>query len=249
MSRVRRRARSPKEILGNLNLLRSAFLVLLAGCQSAPSTPPAADYVLVLLKTGPNTSASKEESQKLFLGHFANMQRLASEKKLLVAGPFAEPKRDPDLRGLFVIDEAAVNEAERLASTDPTIVAGVMRLESHPLRTDAPLRAYLDHELAIDAQAKLEGRERSPGEGGRAYVLVTAEDGERAKRELADLSVAGKVLLWCELDDTRGLALLDATDVAACEALLGDRRARLGPHVLDPWFGSGELVKLPTMSR
>jgi len=249
MSEVRRRARSPKEILGNLNLLRSAFLVLLAGCQSTPSTPPANDYVLVLLKTGPNTTASKEEQQQLFAGHFANMQRLAGEKKLLVAGPFSTPKRDPDLRGLFVIDAVAVNEAERLASTDPTIVAGIMRLESHPLRTDAPLRAYLDHELAIEAQAKKEGRKVEPVEGMRGYVLLTAEDGERAERELADLSAAGKVFLWGQLDGQRGLALLDATDVATCETLLGDLRARLGPHVLDPWFGSRELTKLPTMTR
>jgi uncharacterized protein YciI len=232
-----------------LNLLRSAFLVLLAGCQSSPATAPTDEYVLVLLKTGSNTSPSKEESQKIFAGHFANMQRLASEKKLLVAGPFAPPKRDPDLRGLFVIDAVAVNEAERLASTDPTIVSGIMRLESHPLRTDAPLRAYLDHELAIEAQARKEGRERRPGEGGRAYMLLTAEDGERAGRELGDLATAGKVILWARLDDARGFAILDATDVAACETLLGDRRARLGPHVIDPWFASGELVKLPTMPR
>ena len=249
MSRVRRRARSPKEILGNLNLLRSAFLVLLAGCQSSPATAPTDEYVLVLLKSGPNTSVSKEESQKLFAGHFANMQRLANEKKLLVAGPFSAPKRDPDLRGLFIMDEVAVNEAERLASSDPTIVAQVMRLESHPLRTDAPLRAYLDHELALEAQAKKEGRQVEMGEGMRGYVLLTAEDGERAKRELSDLSAAGKVFLWAELDGTRGLALLDASDVAACETLLGDRRARLGVHVLDPWFGSRELEKLPTMTR
>ena len=264
MSRVRRRARSPKEILGNLNLLRSAFLVLLAGCQSSPATAPSAsttsteptaatartdEYVLVLLKTGMNTSPSKEESQKIFAGHFANMQRLASEKKLLLAGPFATPKRDPDLRGLFVIDEVAVNEAERLASSDPTIVSGIMRLECHPMRTEAPLRAYLDHELAIEAQAKKEGRERKPGEGGRAYVLLTAEDGERAARELGDLAKAGKVLLWAKLDAKRGFAILDAKDVPACEEMLGDRSSRLGPHVLDPWFASGELVKLPTMTR
>jgi uncharacterized protein YciI len=258
MSRVRRRARSPKEILGNLNLLRSAFLVLLAGCQSAPATAPANssapaaptdEYVLVLLKTGMNTSPSKEESQKILAGHFANMQRLANEKKLLVAGPFATPKRDPDLRGLFVIDEVAVNAAELLASSDPTIVSGIMRLESHPMRTDAPLRAYLDHELAIEEQAKKEGRERRPGEGGRTYVLLTAEDGERAARELGELATAGKVLLWARLDATRGFAILDAKDVPACEELLGDRRSRLGKHVLDPWFGSGELVKLPTMPR
>lgn len=201
----------------------------------------------MFLKSGANTSLSQEESQTIIAGHFANMERLAREKKLLMAGPFGTPKRDPDLRGLFVIDEVALNEAERVAGTDPVLISGLMRAESHPLRTSAPLRAYLEHELARVAKDEKDGRVRAPGEGGRAYVLLTAEDGERAKSELADLSAAGKVLLWGELDATRGLALLDATDLATCETLLGDRRARLGPHVLDPWFGSGELVKLPTL--
>jgi uncharacterized protein YciI len=230
-----------------LKLLSSFLLLALAACADSAAKKPAGEYVLVLLKSGTNTGLSKEESQQVFAGHFANMQRLAGERELLVAGPFSSPKRDPELRGLFVIDEATVDAAEKLAATDPTIVAKVMRLESHPLRTDAPLRAYLEHELAVEAKAKAEARERPMGEGMRGYVILTAEDGARAAREMSDLVAAGKVLLWAELDEKRAFAILDATDVAACETLLGERRGRMGAHVLDPWFGSGELMKLPTM--
>ena len=45
-------------------------------------------YVFCLLKTGSNTTASKEETQKLFEGHMANINKLALEGKLVVAGPF-----------------------------------------------------------------------------------------------------------------------------------------------------------------
>ncbi|WP_233566091.1 hypothetical protein [Flavobacterium sp. 81] len=45
-------------------------------------------YVFCLLKSGTNTTASKEETKKLFEGHMANIGKLAKEGKLVVAGPF-----------------------------------------------------------------------------------------------------------------------------------------------------------------
>ena len=45
-------------------------------------------YVFCLLKSGTNTTASKEETSKLFEGHMANINKLAKEGKLVVAGPF-----------------------------------------------------------------------------------------------------------------------------------------------------------------
>ena len=43
-------------------------------------------YVFVILKTGPKTDQTKEESAKLFAGHMANIKRLAAEGKLVLAG-------------------------------------------------------------------------------------------------------------------------------------------------------------------
>ena len=42
-------------------------------------------YVMVVLNTGPNDAAvtDKEEREKLFAGHFSNMDRLAEEDKLV----------------------------------------------------------------------------------------------------------------------------------------------------------------------
>ncbi|MCY2959280.1 MAG: hypothetical protein NTY35_03865 [Planctomycetota bacterium] len=231
-------------------LLGICVLLLAAACQSVgpdPAHSSGRDCVFLQLKSGPRSaSISKEEAQKVFEGHFANMQRLAQEHKLLVAGPYGAPKRDPDLRGLFILAPAEIAEAEALAATDPGVIAGVFRTECVRMRTRAPLDAYIEHELAIEAQAKAEGRVRAPGEGGRPYVVLTAEDGRRARQALLGLD---GVLLWGEFADGRALAFLDAKDLDACQTLLGDRAGRIGPYVLDPWFGSGELVKLPQMAR
>ena len=59
-------------------------------------------YVFCLLKTGSNTTATKEESQKLFEGHMANIGRLAKEGKLVVAGPFMKNERN--YRGIYIFN-------------------------------------------------------------------------------------------------------------------------------------------------
>src|SRR5688572_15491154 len=75
-------------------------------------------YVLVILKTGPNdTSIKGKQRENIFAGHMANIGRLADEKKLAVAGPFG--KNDKGYRGLFILNVASVEEAQRLADTDP----------------------------------------------------------------------------------------------------------------------------------
>ena len=87
-------------------------------------------YVLVILKTGPNRMPDGEKRKTMFAGHFANIQRLADEGKLAVAGPFDD---NPDgWRGLFLFAVANVEEAKRLTATDPVIVSGEMIAEFHP---------------------------------------------------------------------------------------------------------------------
>ena len=87
-------------------------------------------YVLVILKTGPTPVPAGPERDAMFAGHFANMERLAKEGKLALAGPFSD---DPaGWRGLFLLAVADVEEARRLTATDPVIVNGEMVAEYHP---------------------------------------------------------------------------------------------------------------------
>jgi hypothetical protein len=44
-------------------------------------------YVLVILKPGPNKMAEGQARSTMFKGHFANMGKLAGERKLVLAGP------------------------------------------------------------------------------------------------------------------------------------------------------------------
>jgi uncharacterized protein YciI len=86
-------------------------------------------YVLVILKTGPTRVPDGEKRDAMFAGHFANMERLAKQGKLALAGPFA---KDPDgWRGLFVFAVESIDEAKALAATDPVIVNGEMVAEYH----------------------------------------------------------------------------------------------------------------------
>jgi uncharacterized protein YciI len=85
-------------------------------------------YVLVILKTGPTSLPKGEKRDAMFKGHFANMERLAAEGKLAYAGPLDGVD---GWRGLFIFAVDTIDEARKLAETDPVIVNGEMVAEYH----------------------------------------------------------------------------------------------------------------------
>jgi uncharacterized protein YciI len=93
-------------------------------------------YIMAFLKAGPNRNRSPEEAQKLQAAHRANINRLANEGKLVLAGPFAD---DGQLRGIYIFDVPTVAEAEALTNTDPAIQAGQLMMELHPWYGSAAL--------------------------------------------------------------------------------------------------------------
>jgi uncharacterized protein len=98
-------------------------------------------YVMAFLKAGPNRNRSREEAQRLQQAHMANINRLAAEGKLVLAGPFAD---DGPLRGIYIFDVATVAEAEALTKTDPAIQAGSLVMELHPWYGSAALMMVND---------------------------------------------------------------------------------------------------------
>lgn len=81
-------------------------------------------YVLCILKTGPRDAEIKgKERDDIFTGHFANINRLATEGKLVVAGPFG--KNDRAYRGLYIFNVKTIEEAESLVVLDPAVKAGI----------------------------------------------------------------------------------------------------------------------------
>jgi uncharacterized protein YciI len=86
-------------------------------------------YVLVILKRGAKEAASEAERSKLFEGHMANINRLADEGKLVVAGPLGKNERG--YSGIFVLNIADVAGADALMGSDPAVAAGVFAYEAY----------------------------------------------------------------------------------------------------------------------
>lgn len=86
------------------------------------------NYVLVVLKSGPKKLPAGKERDDMFKGHFANINRLAKEGKLAVAGPFDGVD---GWRGLFILAVEDIEEAKKHVATDPVIINGEMIAEFH----------------------------------------------------------------------------------------------------------------------
>ncbi len=227
----------------SLAVLLASFLAACGGAPPPAAAPAPFDCTLVLLKTGPRKEPlTAEQRKEVFGGHFANMQRLAREGSLLLAGPFGKTKSDPALRGLFVLATGDAGRARELAETDPGFAAGVFAFDFHALSTGARLREQLAAELAAEDAAAAAGKTPPLGETIRGYVLLTADDGTKA---LGALDGHPGVLMAARLDSTKALVVLDAADIAAANALLEPLAERLGKFQLDEWATSKLLVELP----
>ena len=196
---------------------------------------------LVLLRTGPRTEPlSKEQSSTFFGGHFANMQRLAKQGDLLLAGPYGEHKSANDLRGIFLLNTADRDHARELAATDPCFQAGIFRFEFHDLRTTFPLHACQTAERERVAAAEREGKQLPPGSGCRNYVMITVAQQARAQV----LANHPSVYMLAQLDEDRAIAFLDCQNHDEAEALLAPLREQLGEVTIDEWFGTDLLARM-----
>lgn len=100
-------------------------------------------YVLVILKTGENKSADQKAQDSIFMGHLQNIKRLASEGKLIVAGPMA--KNDKSYEGIFILNVKTTTEAQKLLDTDPAVSAKLLTPELYGWYGSAALPLYLKY--------------------------------------------------------------------------------------------------------
>ena len=106
------------------------------------------NYVLVILKTGTNSTTDKKALDSLFRGHMDNIQRLSAQGKLIVAGPMR--KNPNNYRGIFILDVKTQDEAQRLLSTDPTIREKIFDVELYDWYGSAALPTYMTSHAKIE---------------------------------------------------------------------------------------------------
>lgn len=83
-------------------------------------------YVMAFLSKGTNDKLSKDSAAILQQAHLKNINRLAKEGKLVLAGPFFG---NQDLRGIYVFNLESIEEARILTQTDPSVQAGLLEME------------------------------------------------------------------------------------------------------------------------
>jgi uncharacterized protein YciI len=115
-------------------------ILLIAACvtksagQPATTLPPQSQikmttYVLGILRKGPHWGeGTAEERQRIQEGHMANIRKMASMGKLIVAGPVD----DANLRGIFIFGLGSVDEAKALVKDDPAIATERLVVDLYP---------------------------------------------------------------------------------------------------------------------
>ena len=86
-------------------------------------------YWLVLLFRGPNRSQDSISAAKIQQAHMSNIERLAAQGKIIMAGPMGDKG---DLRGIFIMDGTDSVEIANHIKVDSAIVTGRLRFEIHP---------------------------------------------------------------------------------------------------------------------
>jgi hypothetical protein len=100
------------------------------------------NYFLVILKTGENTTMTKELISESFRGHMKNINRLVEEKKLIIAGPLE--KNENNYRGIFILNNVkSIQEAKDLLQTDLAVKNGLLDYEIYTWYGSAALPEYL----------------------------------------------------------------------------------------------------------
>jgi uncharacterized protein YciI len=227
-----------------LTVFFASLLSLLPACGTASGRGEAdlasegravRDYVFVFIRTGPLRTPTPEQSQEAMQGHFANMGRLADDGKLLIAGPYADPRPTPDHRGLFVMDETEVAKGLELANTDPAAVMGVFVMSAHRFTTDRPLTDL--PRLEKEDEARRLADPAVPDEWqGRRYVLATAPYSDvllAAARKAEGVLIAGRLHGAGEGGGDQVLVWVDAEQVKAAEGVLPE-----GDWGVWGWYGS-----------
>ncbi|MEQ8218302.1 MAG: hypothetical protein RH981_08705 [Arenibacter sp.] len=86
-------------------------------------------YFIAFLKSGPNRSQSKAETDSLQSLHLAHLGRMYEEGYADISGPFGD---NGDIRGITIYNVPTLEIADSLANMDPMVKTGRLTIEIHP---------------------------------------------------------------------------------------------------------------------
>lgn len=107
-------------------------------------------YYLVLLSSGDNSDTAKQKRDAAFGAHMDNIERLAAEGKLIVAGPVG--KNAQELRGIFILSAATKEEAYKLLDSDRAVSEHYLQAEIYEWYGSAALPLYLNSHKTIEKE-------------------------------------------------------------------------------------------------
>jgi len=97
--------------------------------RSPSDTPRMKQYWLVHLLRGANRTHDKATAARIQAAHIANIERLAREGYIVMAGPMGY---DSDLRGIFIMNAKDSASVAQLVMQDSAVITGRLRFEIHP---------------------------------------------------------------------------------------------------------------------
>jgi uncharacterized protein YciI len=234
----------------NARIFFIAFLLALLSVPFYAQSQPSGDHpqlFLVLLNRPANApQLSREAGEKLQEEHMANIRKMATEHKLVIAGPFMD---DTALRGIFVLRAESASQAQEWANSDPAVKAGRLAAEVH-----GP--------WLVDADSI---HEPSPTESGmEQYTLVLLNRGEhwnpgtpdfenvvhQHHAYIGEITTQGKLAVagpfpFTEAGDLRGIAIFRVNAEQTAQLVNEDPTVKAGllKPQLHPWItGKGVLA-------
>jgi uncharacterized protein YciI len=177
------------------NLL-SAFVLIIFFLSNAMAQQ--GDQFFVFLNTNPDREQlPKEQFGKLQLGHLENIQRLAKEGTMLVAGPFEGGG------GLFIIKANSLEEVDSILSTDPAISADRFKLEIYPFHqfTGSVCLVGEEYDMATYAFFRVSSRKGIEQEVFKKHIISVSDE--------IEVQMGAKVIAAASFGNNEGIIIAD----------------------------------------
>jgi uncharacterized protein YciI len=177
-------------------------------------------YCYVILNTNPDRKVlPEEEVKKLMEGHLANIDRLAEEGKLLVAGPFEGGG------GVFIMNSGDTVAVREWLATDPGIRAERWKLEVFPFEPVAGRVCRGQSDARMVTYTWVRFRQAS----------IPSEIADAHRRYINDLFKKGEVISEGTFSNARGSILVLRSD--SVELINNDPLVQHGvPHNVKKWW-------------